>query len=322
MSWVLDLLGVVLGFVLLAKGSGWLVEGGSVLGRRWGVAPFVIGLTIVAWGTSLPEVAVSAMAAVKGRPAASLGNVLGSNMANIGMVMGTAALILPAVFSRRRLLGEGFWLLGSLVLLWALLADGELGRLEALLLLGAFVTHYVHLFRGRDWKAADSSTDTQAPTKGRGAPWRLVLVGSGVIYAGAEAVMWAGTRVAERLDMGDTFLGLTILALGSSLPELFACLASVRRGNADMSLGNVFGSNVFNTLAVTGVAGTLSPFGGGGQIDLAMGRDFPLCVGFSVLLLALASLGVEKAGILASRLPGFLLLACYGAYLIYISLGQ
>ena len=96
MSWTLDLLGVVLGFVFLAKGSGWLVEGGSVLGRRWGVTPFVVGLTIVAWGTSLPEVVVSAVAAAKGRPAASLGNVLGSNMANIGMVMGTAAFILPA----------------------------------------------------------------------------------------------------------------------------------------------------------------------------------------------------------------------------------
>ncbi|MDP6385499.1 MAG: calcium/sodium antiporter, partial [Planctomycetota bacterium] len=116
------------------------------------------------------------------------------------------------------------------------------------------------------------------------------------------------------------FLGLTILALGSSLPELFACLASVRRGDAGMSLGNVVGSNVFNTLAVTGVAGTLSPFGGGEQMNLALSRDFPICVGFTVLLLALPSLGLGKANTIVGKLPGLLLLSCYAAYLIYISL--
>lgn len=320
MSWTLDLLGVALGFAFLAKGSAWLVEGGSILGRRWGVAPFVVGLTIVAWGTSLPEVVVSAVAAAKGRPAASLGNVLGSNMANIGMVMGTAALILPAVFSRRRLLGEGFWLLGSLGLLWGLMADGELQRMDAILLLGVFVAYNVYLFRGRARKTADRLTDGPPLPKGAGHPWVFVLLGSGLIYLGAETVMWAGTHIAEGLGMGDTFLGLTILALGSSLPEMFACLASVRRGDVDMTLGNVVGSNVFNTLAVTGVAGTLSPFVGGEQINLALSRDLPLCIGFTVLFLALPALGLRKGSTIASKWPGLLLLSCYAAYLIYISL--
>ncbi|HIF41351.1 MAG TPA: calcium/sodium antiporter [Planctomycetes bacterium] len=320
MSWTLDLLGVVLGFAFLAKGSAWLVDGASTLGRRWGVAPFVVGLTIVAWGTSLPEVVVSVVAAAKGRPAASLGNVLGSNMANIGMVMGAAAVILPTVFSRRNLLGEGFWLLGSLGLLWGLMVDGELQRMDAMLLLAAFVAYNVHLFRGRGRRAADPPSAAPSVPKGTVRPWVLVLLGSGVIYLGAETVMWAGTRIAEGLGMGDAFLGLTILALGSSLPELFACLTSVRRGDADMSLGNVVGSNVFNTLAVTGMAGTLSPFGGGEQINLALSRDFPLCIGFTVLLLALSSLGPRKGSVGAGRLAGFLLLSCYVAYLIYISL--
>ena len=320
MSWTLDLLGVVLGFVFLAKGSGWLVEGGSVLGRRWGVTPFVVGLTIVAWGTSLPEVVVSAVAAAKGRPAASLGNVLGSNMANIGMVMGTAAFILPAAFSSRRLVSEGAWLLGSLLLLWWLMADGELQRIDAVLLLGGFVAYNVHLFMGRNRKPADLSTEEASLPKEREVPWRLVLAGSGVIYLGAETVMWAGTRIAEGLGMGDTFLGLTILALGSSLPELFACLSSVRRGDTDMSLGNVVGSNAFNTLAVTGVAGTLSPFGGGEQIDLALSRDLPLCLGFTVLLLVLPSLGLGKWNAFRGKLPGLILLSAYAAYLAHISL--
>lgn len=320
MSWTLDLLGVALGFAFLAKGSAWLVDGGSTLGRRWGVAPFVVGLSVVAWGTSLPEVVVSALAAAKGRPAASLGNVLGSNMANIGMVMGTAALVLPAVFSRRRLLSEGFLLLGSLALLWGLMADGELQRMDAIWLLGVFVAYNVYLFMGRGQKTADLLADGPPLPKGVGHPWVFVLLGSALIYLGAETVMWAGTHIAVGLGMGDAFLGLTILALGSSLPELFACLTSVRRGDADMTLGNVVGSNVFNTLAVTGVAATLNPFGGGEQINLALSRDFPLCMGFTVLLLALSSLGFGKGSATARKAPGLLLLSCYAGYLIYISL--
>ena len=320
MDWTLDLLGVALGFVFLAKGAAWLVDGGSTLGRRWGVRPFVVGLTIVAWGTSLPEVVVSTVAAAQGRPAASLGNVLGSNIANIGLVMGVAALVLPAVFSRRIFLREGFWLVGSLVLLWGLMFDGELQRMDAMLLLGFFVAHNVHLFRGRARKTADRLTDGPPLPKGAGHPWVFVLLGSGLIYLGAETVMWAGTHIAEGLGMGDTLLGLTILALGSSLPEMFACLTSVRRGDVDMSLGNVVGSNVFNTLAVTGVAGTLSPFVGGEQINLALSRDLPLSIGFTVMLLALPALGLRKGSTIASKWPGLLLLSCYAAYLIYISL--
>ena len=320
MDWTLDLLGVALGFVFLAKGAAWLVDGGSTLGRRWGVRPFVVGLTIVAWGTSLPEVVVSTVAAMQGRPAASLGNVLGSNMANIGLVMGAAALVLPAVFSRRLFLSEGFWLVGSLVLLWGLMLDGELQRMDAMLLLGVFVAHNVHLFRSRSGGGAARDVEEPSSPVGSMLPWGLVLAGSGVIYLGAQAVMWAGTSIANRLGMGDAFLGLTILALGSSMPEMFACLASARRGVAGMSLGNVIGSNIFNTLAVTGVAAALSPFGGDQQIEMALGRDFPLCLVFTALLLVLPVLAFRKTRSTWGKWPGFILLSAYAAYLTFISL--
>jgi cation:H+ antiporter len=311
---------VVLGFVLLIKGATLLVDGGSALGSRWGVRPYVVGLTIVAWGTSLPELVVSAMAAAQGRPAVSLGNVLGSNMANIGMVMGAAGLILPAVFSHRIFLFEGFWLLGSLGLLWALLLDGELQRVDAVLLLGVLVAHNVHLFRSRGRGGAARGVGGPATPDGSTHPWVLVLVGSGAIYLGSQAAIWAGTRIADSLGMGDAFLGLTILALGSSMPELFTCLTSVRRGGAGMIVGNVIGSNIFNTLAVTGVAAALNPFGGGEQIDLALGRDFPLCLVFTLLFLVLPGMAFNRADSKWRKWPGLLLLSCYAAYLIYISL--
>ncbi len=318
MGWMIDMLSVALGFVLLSRGAALLVDGGSALAKRWGVRPFVVGLTVVAWGTSLPEVVVSALAAAQGRPATSLGNVIGSNIANIGMVIGAASIVLPAVLSRRAPLREGSWLLGSLLLLWGLLLDGKLQRWEAIILIATFVAHTLHLFLSRGGAGAASNEELTEPSSAA-KTWFLVLIGSAVIYAGAQSVMWGGTHIADRLGMGDTFLGLTILAIGSSLPELFACLTSARKGEAGMSLGNVIGSNVFNTLAVTGVAGALSPFGGGEQIELALARDFPACLGFTLTLLLLPKLA---HGILNSswrRLPGFALLLGYAAYLIWIS---
>ncbi len=321
MHWTVHLLAVGVGFWLLALGAERLVRGGEALARRWGVSPFLVGLTIVAWGTSLPEVVVSSLAAAQGRPATCIGNVLGSNIANIGLVLGASSIILPAQLMRRPPLKEASWLVGTLVLLWFLLADGGLDRLDAFLLIGAFVAHNLHLFHRRGEVLA---TGGPGPSlEGLPAPrsaWLLVLGGSVAIYSGAQAVMWGGTHIADQLGLGDTLLGLSILAIGSSLPELFACMASARQGDAQMGLGNVIGSNVFNTLAVTGLAAGLSPFGGEDQIALALDRDFPLCLLFTLGLFVWPPLSRWVRGTQWHRLPAALLLIGYLSYLVKVSL--
>ena len=312
--WLQDLLYVSAGFLLLAKGAGWLVDGGASLARRWGVRPLVIGLTVVAWGTSVPELVVSGFAAWEGHPASSLGNVLGSNVANVALVLGSCALVLPSIVLGRIRPRELIWLLGSLGVLWGVCADREVTRMEALALLAAFVFYNFVLFRS----PREAEATHEAEVHGARYPWPAVIVGSLFIAAGAQLVMLGAMSFAARIHMQDSVLGLTILALGTSLPELFAGVRSALKGDAEIGFGNVIGSNVFNSLAVMGCAGMIRAFGGSeaerAELATALSRDFPVCLTFSLALVSLPLLFRKTAG----RLPGVLLLVAYFAYLVYV----
>jgi len=308
-----DILLILVGFVLLARGAGWLVDGGATLARRSGVSPLVIGLTVVAWGTSLPEVVVSGYAAFEGRPASSLGNVLGSNVANIGLVLGSSAVILPAVLLGRVRTREIGWLLGSLAGLWLVCGDELLTRPEALMLLLAFATYNLILVRS----PREATGGTAEPDEAHSAryPWLAVVAGSLFIAGGAELVMRGATGVAAMVGMPDRVVGLTIFALGTSLPELAAGVMSARRGQPEIGFGNVIGSNVFNTLAVMGIAGVIQPFEGveaSRELANALSTDFPVAMGFSVVLVALPVLFRRAVG----SGPG---LALAGGYVTYIA---
>ncbi|MFT5155412.1 MAG: cation:H+ antiporter, partial [Planctomycetota bacterium] len=189
-AWMTEVVLVIVGFVLLAKGADWLVDGGAALARRMGVRPLMIGLTVVAWGTSLPEVVVSGLAAWQGRPGASLGNVLGSNVANIGLVLGTSALILPAILKGRTQPREAFWLLLSIGTLWAVCSDKNVTRWEAGILLTIFATYNLLLYRSSrriSAKMAEDELDEQVQTEGRPVMW--IIIGSISIGIGAKLVM-------------------------------------------------------------------------------------------------------------------------------------
>lgn len=323
--WVIDIAYLVAGVVLLGKGAHWLVDGGASLARHWGVSPLVVGLTVVAWGTSLPEVVVSSLAAWRGMPASALGNVLGSNVANVGLVLGVTSLILPVVLLGRIKPREFIWLFGSLGVLWGVCYDLEVTRLDAGILLGTFAIYNLILFRspgGAPGGAAGGAPGGDSASEGEShsskLPWLAVIAGSLAIAVGAHIVMRGAGSIAHRVGMADSVLGLTILAVGTSLPELFTGVNSALKGHADIGFGNVIGSNVFNSLAVMGIAGMVRPFGATEQaradLAAALQRDFPAVLVFSLVLVVLPFLFRNTAG----RLPGSLMLAGYVGFLALV----
>ncbi len=253
LDWVWIVLALGGGFVLLDKGSDWLVGGGARVARRLGMSTVVVGLTVVAWGTSAPEVVVSTVAAAQGHPSLAFGNVLGSNVANIGLVLGVCGLILPRVTEARLHVREAAWLVGSLALLWLVLRDRAIDRLDAALLLGAFGVHTVHA-----WSSGRGAAGEPA-VEGERNPVHAIVAGMVTIALGAYLVTTGAIGGAERLGVPEHVIGFTIVALGTSLPELAAGARAAIRGEADMAVGNVVGSNVFNTLAVFGIVCLVAP---------------------------------------------------------------
>lgn len=313
-AWPVLVLVLLVGFALLGQGAHWLVDGGARLASRMGMSTLVVGLTVVAWGTSAPEVVVSGMAAARGSVASALGNVLGSNLANIGLVLGCCAVVLPRVLDGRLNAREMLWLGLSLAMLWYFCLDRLVSRLEGSILLLLFAVYTWQVwFSARDEPQDAEEFDSRHPIVG-------ILAGSAAITVGAWLALESGSAGALRLGIDELVVGLAVLALGTSLPELAAGLKSALRGHSDISIGNVVGSNVFNTLAVIGVAALIHPFEKdasgpleqGAALDAAfddaLRYDFPAVLAFSVAL-ALAPGGGRQG-----RFKGFILLGMYAGY--------
>lgn len=287
---------LVIGFALLVKGADWLVTGGAEVARRMGISTLVVGLTVVAWGTSAPEVVVSGLAAWNGEEAMSLGNVLGSNVANLGLVLGACGLVLAAILQKPLGGREIFWLFAAIVALYAVAYDGTIDRGEGAILLTVFGVHNLHIL-----KTARGYVDEGIEDRGVGRPYLRLVVGTLAMAGGARAVVEGGVRLAEQFDVPGHVVGLTVFALGTSLPELAAGLAGAFRKETDISLGNVVGSNVFNLLVVVGLVALIRPFevAGGGRhpsVDLAVTRDLPVVLGFSVAAVVLTLIRSQKGG--------------------------
>lgn len=313
MPWPQILLYLALGFFLLDRGADWLVHGGSRLARLAGLSPFVVGITVVAWGTSLPEVVVSGLAAARGYPEMALGNIVGSNIANIGLVLGVSGLILPIIVQGRLPLRDGAWLLGSLGVLAWVLSDGAVTYPEAaamLLLMGAYTLQALRSARTTHPPAAVDEDDRH--------PVVHVVAGMLGISAGAWLVTTGGAEGALRLGVPGRVVGLTVFAVGTSLPELVTSIKGALRGECEIALGNVVGSNVFNSLAVLGVVGLIKPFSAGpvgGEahqgFEKVLQVDLPVAAAFSVALLLLPRLA---GGRRARPAALFLLLAVLGYF--------
>ena len=298
---------LVLGFVMLAKGADWFVEGAAGIAMRFGIPQLVIGLTIVAMGTSAPEAAVSIAAAVNGNADITIGNIVGSNILNILVILGLAASIVPIAVARSTVRIEIPFMIGVTALLFYQGRDGIISLADGGVLMVAFAVYMMYLYTMAMKSNVDS--DLEEP----GLPLGRCLLGAvgglALIIAGSNVTVGAATSIATYAGLSERFIGLTIVALGTSLPELFTSVAAARRGNADIAIGNIVGSNIFNILFVVGLSSLIIdiPFAS------AFNFDTYVALGAAVLLL-LCLLRTQRL----QRWAGALMLVCYAAYLGYI----
>ncbi|PSV19539.1 calcium/sodium antiporter [Photobacterium leiognathi subsp. mandapamensis] len=305
------------GLVLLVWSADRLVYGAAALARNFGVAPLVIGMTILAMGSSAPEMMVSATAALAGKTDTAVGNVLGSNIANIALILGITALLKPLSISSTIIRRELPLMLGVTVIAGLLLWDNYLGRMEGAFLAVLFVLFLLAMLKISRASKNDPLMENQEEEIPTGVSnssaliW--VFIGLGLLLYSSDMVVESAVTIAKYFGMSDLVIGLTIIAVGTSLPELAASIASIYKGEDDMAVGNIIGSNVFNILAVMGIPGLLNP---SVLSPLAMSRDFYVMLALSVLLLLMA-LGKRRR---INRVEGGILVICFIAYQAYLFL--
>lgn len=307
MEIIVSMLMLVLGFFMLVKGADWFVEGASGIADRFGIPQLIIGLTIVAMGTSAPEAAVSITAALKGSADITIGNIVGSNILNILIILGISSIIVPLAVYKSVLRREIPFMTAVTVLLFWLGVDGKIGFLDGVVLSLIFLSYLGWLFfTARKDKEADMAAVEKTSL------WKSLLgTGAGLvlIIAGSRAAVDGASDMAEILGMSERFIGLTIVALGTSLPELVTSVSAARRGNADIAIGNIVGSNIFNILFVVGISALITPvpFSVGFYIDIVT------AVSACILLLCLS---VQHHKL--SRTGGIVLVAAYILYFVMI----
>ena len=308
---------LIIGLGFLVWSADKLVYGAAALARNFGISPLVIGMTILAMGSSAPEMMVSATAALDGKTDTAVGNVLGSNIANIALILGITALIKPLSISSAVIRRELPLMIGVTLLAGALLWDSYLGFYEGILLFvlfAAFLFAMLQISRrekinGDAFIEEQESEIPEGVSNIKAAMW--VVVGLIVLPISADALVNNAVVIAKYFGMSDLVIGLTIIAVGTSLPELAASLAGVMKGEDDMAVGNIIGSNVFNILAVMGIPGILNP---SILSEFAMGRDFWVMLGVSLLLVVMA-LGKSRS---VNRIEGGALVVCFLAYQGYL----
>jgi cation:H+ antiporter len=309
---------VIGGFILLVWGADRLVAGAAATARNLGVSPLVIGLTIVAFGTSAPELVVSAMAAFQGNPGLAVGNAIGSNIANIGLILGVTALIYPLRVESEILKREYPLLMLIMIGSFIMAADLIYDRTEGWLMLAGLTALIIWMVRfGLRRGPQDPLAEEFAAEIPSDMPMRIavmwLLVGLVILPLSSHFLVEGAVSIAQSLEVSDAVIGLTIVAFGTSLPELAAALTSALRKEDDLAIGTVIGSNMFNILGVLGIAATISPV----HIDeLMLKQDFPVMFLLTVLLFFMAY-GISGPGKI-SRNSGGLLLAIYGCYQVLV----
>jgi cation:H+ antiporter len=313
-------LAIVAGFALLLWSADRFVDGAAATAHHAGVSPLLIGMLIVGFGTSAPEMLVSAIAALDGKPDLALGNALGSNIINTGLILGLTALISPLLVQSSIVHRELPLLLFIGALAGVLLWDNSLSRVEALILLGGFVAlvgwqMYTARYSSGDALEAEHLEEIQhfSMTPGQARFW--LLAGLVLLVLGSRILVWGAVGVAKALGVTDLVIGLTIVAFGTSLPELAASVTAARKGEHDIAIGNILGSNMFNILAVIGIAGSIAPMSAISPEVLL--RDWPAMMLFTLATLALGwGWGGRPRRI--GRFGGALLLLGFMGYTLYL----
>ncbi|MCO7213692.1 calcium/sodium antiporter [Halomonas sp. OfavH-34-E] len=302
---------VALGLVGLLWSADRFVGAAAATAYRAGMSIMLVGMTIVSIGTSAPEIVVSVMASLDGAPDLATGNALGSNIANIALVLGVTALVVPIPVRFTIVRRELPLLLGATGLAGYALADGSLDRLDAALLIALLVFSLWWLFRA-DEAEQEMADDIPGMALGKAIGWLVLTLA--VMIVSSRALVWGATELARTFGVSELVIGLTVVAIGTSLPELAACVASALKRHHDLAIGNVIGSNLFNMLAVLPVPALLAP---GATDPAAAGRDFPVMLGLTLLLAAL--LLWQRRGRLG-RWIGALLACTYALYLTWLGL--
>jgi cation:H+ antiporter len=305
---------IVVGFILLVWGADRFVDGAAAIARNLGVSPMLIGLTIVGFGTSAPEILVSSMAALQGNPGLAIGNALGSNIANIALILGVTALIAPLKVASETLKREYPMLLAATLITMALMLDGALGRLDGIILLGGLVVLLYGMVRiGLKSRASDPMElefDAELPEQMSTKSALLwFAVGLVLLLISSRILVWGAVNIATAFGISDLIIGLTIVALGTSLPELAAGVASALKGEHDIAIGNIIGSNMYNMLAVLAMPALLAP---GEFLPEALTRDLPVMIGLTLALFFMGY-GFRGPGRI-SRLEGLLLVLTFVGY--------
>lgn len=304
---------LIAGFMLLLGGAEVLVRGAIALAKRLAISPLVIGMTVVALGTSAPELVVSLDAALSGSPGIALGNVIGSNIANLLLILGAVGMVMPIAAQSDGLWRDGLILLGGSLLFAALCWSGMVGLWSGMLLLAVFVAFLGHSYWRETRNDGGAETEVQKVVEIRGVPasvtaaWLVLAAGlAGVVY-GADLLVMGGVAVAKAAGVSEEVIGLTLIAFGTSLPELAASVVAAWRGHADIALGNIVGSNLFNMLMIVGVVAVVTPLLVPVQIMV-----FDLWVMLAATVLFFPFLA---GGLRFGRLPAGVFLAAYAAYI-------
>ncbi|MCB1220435.1 MAG: calcium/sodium antiporter [Planctomycetales bacterium] len=313
---LLPILSILFGLVLLVWSAERFIAGASNTARYLGMPPLLIGILVVGFGTSAPEVFVSILSASQGNPGVALGNAYGSNITNIALILGLSAMIQPIAFNSKVLRMELPILTGVTLLSAVLLYDGELQRSDAQIMLALTVlligwSHWQGMKDGKDSLAGDVKKELQERGMSIGVSVAWLLAGLVLLIGSSRLLVWGAVDIASRLGVSDLLIGLTIVAVGTSLPELASTILATRRGEPDIALGNVIGSNLFNTIGVVGLIGVIRPFPVGHEV---FSRDIMLMLGLtlSLFIIGWAWRGPGKGRV--SRIDGVVLLCIYVAY--------
>lgn len=307
MKMCLQIFLLALGFFMLIKGADWFVDGAAGIAEKFKIPQLIIGLTVVAMGTSAPEAAVSISSALKESADITIGNVVGSNILNVLIILGLSAVITPLAVGRTTIRYEIPFLLGITVLLFVQGIDGIISMLDGVIQLLFFTVYLGYLLI-----MAKKQNNEKSEVKIHRKMWQLIfltMLGLTLIICGSSISVDAATFIAESIGISERFIGLTIIALGTSLPELFTSISAAKKGNADIAIGNIVGSNIFNILFVVGISALIVP------VPFAHSFFFDVIIAaISSLLLLVFCLGKKKL----NRLHGALMLLGYICYFIFI----
>lgn len=317
---LLAIIATIIGLALLVYSADYFIDGASSIASKFGMSKFLIGMLIIGIGTSTPEIVVSVFSALENASGLALGNAYGSNIVNILLVLGATAIISPILIQKSLVKTDFLILIGVTALAIMQLMDGSISRLDSIiLLLGLIVFIGFQIYVAKKQKRTDDGTDEIANfsmTKSL-----IYLIGGLIVLvASSRLVVWGAVEIAKAMGMSDLIIGLTVVAVGTSLPELVSSIIAAKKGEDDMAIGNVVGSNIFNTLAVVGVAGVIAPMRVPAEV---ISRDMWVMAGVTIglfVLCLIALRGNHKTGGRISRGMGALLLGGFVAYTAWLAI--